>query len=138
VNAEGIALLRMLIFKMWSLNEAREHQNCEAMAVEINTWMPPGLKITSAHVDLALRGGARSDISVNTMLLRTKIDKLPVLYSARINCDYQAILNEVIKDHDLTAATLADVVEAMALARVPPPKLVVAGAAALVGKASLS
>jgi hypothetical protein len=137
MNAEGIALLRQLIFKMWSLNEAREYQNCEAIAVEINTWMPPELKITAAHVDLALRGSPRSDVSVNTMLLRTKIDKTPHLHSARINCDYQAILNEVVTDTNLRDATLADVVEAMALARVPPPKLVVAGSAALVGKSRI-
>lgn len=136
MNAEGLALLRALIFKMWSLNEARECGDCQAVADEINSWMPPGCKVTGAHVDLALRG-AQALVRVNVSLLRDKIDRLPVLYSARLNCDYQAILNEVIKDPDLAHATLADVVEAMALCSVPRPSIVVAGAATLTGFAHI-
>lgn len=132
MNAEGIAILRALIFKMWSCNEARENGDCQFIADSVNTWMPPGLKITGAHVDLALRG-TQSKVSVNLTLLRSKIDKVPSLYSARISGDYQAILNEVIKDTDLSHATLADVVEAMALQRVPQPKLTVVGSASMVG-----
>lgn len=137
MNAEGIALLRALIMKMWSCNELRENQNCAAIADELNTWMPPGMKLTAEHVALALRGGVAPGVTVNLAMLRAKIDSAPVLHSARISGDYQAILNEVATDPDLRAATLADVVEAMALRRVPQPRLVIAGAAAMTGVARL-
>lgn len=136
MNAEGLALLRALIFKMWSLNEARENGDCNAVAEEINTWLPPGCKVTAAHVDLALRG-AEAKVRVNVSLLRDKIDKSPVLYSARLNGDYQAILNEVLKDHDCQAATLADVVEAMAMRKVSKPSVIAAGSASMVGVSGL-
>ena len=132
MNAEGIALLRALIFKMWSLNEARDGGDCEAIAELVNSWMPPGCKVTAAHVDLALRGEA-AKVTVNVAILRDKIDRSPVLYSARLNGDYQAILNECMKDSALSHATLADVVQAMAMRRVSMPSLVVVGKAALVG-----
>lgn len=130
MNAEGIALLRLLIFKMWSLNEARQNGNCQSIADEINTWMPPELKIDAALVDRALRG-EEALVKVNVELLRDKIDKTPCLFSARLNGDYQAILNEIIKDPDLEQATLADVVEAMAVRPVPQPQIVVVGSVGL-------
>ncbi len=133
MNAEGLALLRALIFKLWSSNEARTNGDCQAIADDVNTWMPKGMKVTGYDVDRALRG-EQANITVNVSLLRTKIDSLPVLYSARLSGDYQAILNEVAKDVDLKHATLADVVEAMALRIVPSPELIVVGAAKLVGK----
>lgn len=136
MNAAGIALLRALIMKMWSLNEAREGQDCAAIATTINSWMPPGCEVTAAHVDLALRGSAPS-VSINMTLLRTKIDKTPSLYSARLSGDYQAILNEVQLEPELRNATLADVVGAMALQPVPQPALVIVGSAAMVGRASM-
>ena len=132
MNAEALALLRLLIFKMWSLNEARENGDCTAIADEINTWFPPGMKVTGADVDRALRG-TEATVKVNVRLLREKIDKTRNLYSARLNGDYQAILNEVLKDPDLKQATLADVVEAMALQAVPQPSLIVTGKATMVG-----
>jgi hypothetical protein len=137
LNAEGSALLRVLIFKMWSLNEARENGDCAAMAATINTWMPPGLKVSAADVQAALGRSPSAAITVNLVLLRTKIDKTPSLFSARLSGDYQAILNEVIADPELRHATLADVVEAMALRPVSRPTLTVAGSAKLIGKAAL-
>ena len=58
----------------------------EVIAELINSWMPPGCKVTAAHVDLALRGEAAT-VTVNIALLRDKIDRSPVLYSARLNGD---------------------------------------------------
>lgn len=98
--------------------------------------MPPGMKVSGFDVDRALRG-AQAEVTVNVSLLRTKIDKLPVLYSARLSGDYQAILNEVLKDRELSHATLADVVEAMALRIVSTPEIIVVGKAALVGTARM-
>lgn len=126
MNAEGIALLRLVIFKMWALREARENGDCAAIAREINTWMPPEMQITGTDVDLALRGQVNG-VRVNTEVLRDKIDRIPVLFSARLNGDYQAILNEVIRDPELRHATLADVVEAMAVRPVPQPEILVVG-----------
>jgi hypothetical protein len=136
MNADGIALLRALIFKLWAANEAREHGDCQSIADVVNSWMPPEFKITAWHVDLALRG-QEATVRINVDLLRDKIDKSAVLYSARLNSDYQAILNEVLKDRDCAAATLADVVEAMALRPVSKPTLVVVGAATMVGTAQM-
>lgn len=137
MNADGIALLRLLIFKMWSLNEARENGDCAAMAATINTWMPPGMKISAADVQAALGRSPSAAVAVNLVLLRTKIDKTPALYSARLSSDYQAILNEVIADPELKQATLADVVEAMAMRPVARPTLTVAGSAKMVGTAAM-
>jgi hypothetical protein len=137
MNAEGIALLRLLIFKMWSLNEARENGDCAAIAETINTWMPPGMKVSAADVQTALGRSPSVSVAVNLVLLRTKIDKTPTLYSARLSGDYQAILNEVIRDPELRQATLADIVEAMAMRPVSRPTLTVAGSAKLIGRASL-
>jgi hypothetical protein len=136
MNAEGIALLRALIFKLWAANEARENGDCQSIADVVNTWMPPEFKISAWHVDLALRG-QEAKVRVNVDLLRDKIDKSNVLYSARLNSDYQAILNEVLKDANCSSATLADVVEAMALRHVPTPELIVTGQAAMLGTARI-
>lgn len=137
LNADGTALLRLLILKMWSLNEARENGDCAAMAAQINTWMPTGMKVSAADVQAALGRSPSMAVSVNIVLLRTKIDKTPALYSARLNGDYQAILNEVIRDPELVQATLADVVEAMAMRPVARPTLTVAGSVKMIGKAAM-
>jgi hypothetical protein len=135
MNEEGLALLRALIFKMWSLNEARENGDCQAIADEINTWLPAGMEVTGYNVDRALRG-AQVGVTVNVSLLRAEIDKMPQLFSARLNGDYQAILNEVRhRVPELLCATLADVVEAMALRPVPSPSGVIAASARLTGVA---
>jgi hypothetical protein len=137
MNAEGLALLRALILKMWALNEARSHQDCATIATEVSSWMPPGMKISAADVADALKGSGHPAVSVNLERLRETIDKTPTLFSARLNCDYQAILNEVARMPGLDGATLADVVEAMALRQPDTPSLVVAGAAKLVGMARI-
>lgn len=136
LNAEGTGLLRALIFKMWSLREARENGDCASIATEINAWLPPGMKVDAADVQRAL-GRNEDGVTLNIAVLRDKIDRMPALYSARLNGDYQAILNEVRADPECTDATLADIVEAMAHRVVPTPEIIVAGSANLVGIASI-
>lgn len=137
MNREGVALLRALIFKMWSLNQARENGDCGTIAGEVNLWMPPDMQITAADVHAALGRVDPTTATLNSAVLREKIDRMPVLYSARISGDYQAILNEIIADPECAGATLADVVEAMAMRRVPQPTNIVSGAATLVGTSNL-
>ena len=132
LDGEGTALLRLVIFKMWSLMEARQNGDCQKMADEINSWMPPEFKITAYDVKRALSNGSDDTVTVNIELLRDKIDKLPALYSARLNGDYQAIYNEVRKDPELKNISLADVVEAMASRPVPQPTNVVQAKVGLV------
>lgn len=138
LNREGVSLLRALIFKMWSLNEAREHGDCKAIADELSLWLPPDMEITPADVAAALGRNREGQVTVNVSLLRDAIDKTPSLFSARLNCDYQAILNEVIGKPGLEAATLADVVEAMALRVVSRPTSVVSGSVKLVGTSRMA
>lgn len=133
LNKEGVALLRALIFKAWSLNQAREAGDCSAIAEELSTWLPPDMTIEAADVYAALGRDRESKATLNSAILRDKIDALPVLYSARLNGDYQAILNEVRKDTVCSDATLADVVDAMAFRAVMQPANIARGRASLVG-----
>jgi len=133
LDAQGISLLRMLIMKMWALNEARQNGDCQAMADEINGWMPPEAKVIEpADIAKAL-GRVNSHPVVNVELLRDSIDRIPYLFSARLNGDYQAILNEVLKIPECANATLVDVIEAMATRTVSRPDATVSGTVKMVG-----
>lgn len=111
--------------KMWALNQARQNGDCKAIADEINSWMPPEAQCVEACDVAKALGRINGSPTVNIALLRGEIDKMPHLYSARLNGDYQAILNEVLPLPGLRDATLVDVIEAMAHAPVPQPENVV-------------
>lgn len=135
LNGEGTELLRALIGRMSELTPDVERGDCKAIAAKLNGWLPQDLELSPADVFAAVRsrpdfGGPR----MNVEILRARIDANPVLYSARINGDRQAIFNELNMDPELVGQiTIADVDAAMNLRPVPRPVLVVSGAAALVG-----
>lgn len=136
LNREGVALLRALIFKMWSLREARENGDCAAIASEINLWLPDAMQVSAADVYAAL-DGITDRVKLNSAVLRDTIDRMPHLFSARLSGDYQAILNEVQHAPQCAHVTFADVVEAMASKPVPRPAHATIGVAALVGASGL-
>ncbi len=136
LDVKGVNLLRMLIHKMWSLNEARHNGDCQSIADEINAWMPEVAQCVEAWDVAKALGRSSPEPVVNVDLLRDQIDALPQLYSARLNGDYQAILNEVRLLPELGTVNLVDVIEAMASRPVPQPEYVVQAAAKLVGKGS--
>lgn len=135
LNSEGIALLAALIDRMDELAPDVQRGDCVAIAIRLNAWMPPELRLSAADVYAAIAG--RPDFGgprMNVEILRARIDANAVLYSARLCGDHQAIFNELNMDPDLMGKiTLADVDAAMKLRPVPRPSRTVSGAAALLG-----
>lgn len=145
MNAEGLTLLRAVVERTAGLNGAVKKGDCKAIAAEVNGWMPEGMKVSEADVYYAMKdrpefkGPAR-----NAEVLRARIDKMPTLFSARINCALagdagvgarQAIMNECNLSPDPAQhVTFEDVEAAMALRVAPSPEKPAAGAADLVGK----
>lgn len=137
MNPEGYALLGLVISKIAGIEEEVKRGDCKVIAVVVNQVMPPGMQLTPADIYYAIKD--RPDfgaVKMNAEILRARIDAMPVLYSARISGDLQAILNELNMDTSITpTATLDDVRAAMAVRMVPQPERVVQGAAGLVGRA---
>lgn len=136
LNREGTALLGAVIGMTADMNRFVEVGDCESLAVMVNAWMPVGLKVSSADVYHAVKD--RSDFGgpkVNSDILRARIDAMPVLYSARISGDIQAIVNELNRLPDFAARPVSpeDVKAAMAVRAVQKPIKVAQGAAAMVG-----
>lgn len=140
LNRDGVALLGALIDRMDALAPDVERGDCATIAAKLNGFMPPELQLSPADVYAAVAdrpdfGGPR----MNVEILRARIDANPVLYSARLNGDHQAIFNELNMDAELAGKiTMADVDAAMRLRVVPRPERTVAGSAALVGIARIS
>ena len=129
MNSEACTLLRCIIERTASLDEAVRAGDCNAIALMLNGWMPPGMQLTPADIAQALPGGQRP--TRNAQVLRARIDAIPVLYSARINGDAQCILNELHIIGD--GVSLADVQAALAVQALPRPSFVVQGSASLFG-----
>lgn len=145
MNAEGLILLRAVIERTASLNGAVKKGDCKAIVAEVNGWLPADMKVGEADVYNAMKGRAEfAGPKHNAEVLRARIDKIPVLYSARINCALageagvgarQAIMNECnLSSNAAEHVTLADVDAAMAIRVAPQPTKTAEGAADLVGK----
>jgi hypothetical protein len=145
MNRAGHALLRAVIERNVGLKDAIAKGDCKIIAAEINGWMPPDMQITPANVHEALKGCAAYPVpTVNATVLRERIDAIPELFSARVNCALrgnagigamQAIANELNKSPDpAERVTVSDVEAAMGLTIVPQPAKTAAGAATLEGR----
>lgn len=131
LNREGRLLLRVLIDKFVPTDCIRD---AGMIAQTVNAFMPRDMQVTSADVQSALNLRMPGEPMVNLEMLREKIDKCAVLYSARVNGECQAIFNEMDRLPEFAGSiTLEDVRRAMALRPVPQPTNVVQGAARLVG-----
>lgn len=148
MNAEGLILLRAVIERTASLNGAVKKGDCKAIVAEVNGWLPADMKVGEADVYNAMKGRAEfPGPEHNAEVLRARIDKIPVLYSARINCALageagvgarQAIANELNRSPDPAEhVSLADVDAAMAIRVAPRPDNPAAGAADMVGASKL-
>lgn len=134
MNREGVVLLRALIDKSDGLGVLIREGNCKAIAIALNAFLPGDLEIFPADVFAAIKD--RPDfggVKMNVEILRARIDAMPVLFSARLSGDHQAILNEIVRESP--EVTIAEVKAAMELRAVPQPSLTSSGAAALVGRA---
>lgn len=137
LNREGIALLHAVIGMQPSLRPLITKGDCKQIAIEMNLWMPSDMQLRPADVYEAIKD--RSDFGgpkMNAEILRARIDKMPVLYSARLSGDYQAMVNELNAEPDAqVSVTAADVIAAMSIRPVQQPTNVVAGSAKMVGVA---
>lgn len=125
-------LLRAVIERDASLVSAIETGDCKVIAATVNGYMPADLQITPVDVYQALkdRPGFRLP-TLNAEILRDRIDKMPTLYSARINNDAQCILNELHIAGD--PVSLIDVEVAMTVRALPKPDRIIQGSAAMAG-----
>lgn len=148
MNSEGRALLAAVIARDASLKDHVKKGDCKAIAAALNGYMPKDMQITPVDVYQSLQGVPGFAMPQhNAKVLRARIDKVAVLYSARINVALrgaggegaiQAIVNELNLAADPTEhVTTADVVAAMELRAAPAPTDTAAGAAALEGAAGI-
>lgn len=133
LNREGMALLGAVINMHAELGELVKRGECKLIAFRLNFFMPADMQLSAQDVYDAIKD--RNDFGgpkMNLEILRTRIDAMPVLHSARISGDIQAIVNELNLLPDVRV-TVVDVDAAMKLRAVPKPTRVAAGSAALIG-----
>ena len=138
IDREGVALLRHLIKVTAGMDVLVRDGDCKSIAIAVNGWLL-GCSVSEADVYAAIKD--REDFggpTMNVEILRARIDAMPVLTSARLSGDLQAILNELNFDPQIVGKiTVADVKAAMDLRRVPRPTLIASGAAGLKGVARI-
>lgn len=139
LNKEGQALLRAVIARQANLQQAVKEGNCKAIAAGLNSWFPPELRLSEVDVYNALKGSEGFGMPKhNAEVLRERIVRNPVLYSALVNGDAQTIANELnLSPYAAEQVTVADVKAALEVKPAPKPENVSAGAATMTGSARM-
>lgn len=128
MNREGLALLRCVIERIEGLREDVRRGDCRVIAAAVNGFMPADMQITPNDVYYALIDSPqfKRPAPLNSEVLRARIDRVPELFSARLNGDWQAIANELNRSpNPEEQVTLADVRAAMDVRVVPKPEGIV-------------
>ena len=135
LNREGVALLKILITSQYILHPLVERGDCNRIADYLNGFLPIDTKLSAQDVYSAIKDLPEYQYAkLNADVLRARIDSMPVLYSARMNGDVQAIVNELNALRDIGHhVTVADARAAMLVRPMPTPERVAQGAAAMLG-----